>query len=265
MRAIFFLPLLVILGSCTSKKGTYEASGTFQLAPPLFAVDSALFKNAATFTLQFGFPESQIRYTLDGKDVDGHSAMYTAPIQLKHSATLKAKAFHPDFRASDQVSLPIEKLVHDISKATVTLTPPPHDNYKGSGAQGLVDMQKGGLQFSGSNAWMGFQGNPITITIDLNNELELSFVKVSTLQNQGGWIFAPQKIEVLSGTQEIGKITIESAEEQQDNQLAMIAVPLKKGTYSQLTLQVYPLDEIPQWHQGKGTAPWLFMDEILVE
>jgi hypothetical protein len=229
------------------------------------AVDSALFKNATTFTLQLGFPESRIRYTLDGKDVDVHSPIYEAPMQLNHSALINARAFHPDFKASDQVSLQVEKLTHDISDATVTLTPPPHDNYKGSGGQGLVDMQKGGSQFRGSDEWMGFQANPVTITIDLKNELELSMVKVSYLQNQGGWIFGPQKIEVFSGSQAIGETTLENAEEQQGNRLVMITVPLKKGTYSLVTIKVFPLDEIPQWHQGKGSAPWLFMDEILVE
>ena len=265
MRTIIILLLLAVLGSCTSENKTYEASGTFQLAPPILAVDSALFKNAATFTLQLGFPESRIRYTLDGKDVDVHSPVYGAPMQLNHSALINAKAFHPDFKASDQVSLQVEKLAHDISDATVTVTPSPHDNYKGSGRQGLVDMQKGGSQFRGSDAWLGFQANPVTITIDLKNELELSTVKVSYLQNQGGWIFAPQKIEVCSGSQTIGETTLENAEEQQGNRLAMIAVPITKGTYAQVTVKVFPLDEIPPWHQGKGTAPWLFLDEILVE
>lgn len=265
MRTIIILLLLTVLGSCTSGNKTYEASGTFQLAPPILSVDSVLFKNSATMRLHFGSPESQIRYTLDGKDVDSNSPIYTTPIVVTQAAIVKAKAYHPDFRASDQVSLAVEKLVHDISQATVALTPPPHDNYKGSGAQGLVDMQKGGSQFRGNDAWIGFQANPVTITIALKKGLELSTIKVSYLQNQSGWIFGPQKIEVLSGAEILGETFIENAEEPRGDRLAMITVPIKKGTYAQLKLQVYPIDEIPQWHQGKGSAPWLFLDEILVE
>ena len=265
MKTIMILLLLAVLGSCTTENRTFETTGTFQLAPPILTVDSALFKNATTFTLQFGFPESRIRYTLDGNDVDGHSPIYEGPVHVKHSTIINAKAFHPDFKASEQISLQVEKLIHDISDAAVTLTPSPHDSYKGSGAQGLVDMKKGRLQFRGSDAWLGFQANQVTIDIDLKNEMELSMLKVSTLQNQGGWIFSPQKIEVFSGSQALGETILENVGEQQANRLAMTAVPLKKGTYSQLTVKVYPLDEIPQWHQGKGTVPWLFMDEILVE
>ena len=265
MRTGLFFLLLAILGSCTSGNKTYEASGTFQLAPPILSVDSMLFKNSATLSLHFGFPDSQIRYTLDGKDVDSNSPIYTAPIVVTQAATLKAKAYHPDFRASDPVTLHVEKLTHDISQATVTLTPLPHDNYKGSGAQGLVDMQKGGLHFRGNDAWLGFQANPITITIAFKKALELSTITLSCLQNQGGWIFGPQKIEVLSGPETLGETFIENVGEPQENRMAMLAVPIKKGTYAQLTLQVYPMNEIPQWHQGKGSAPWLFIDEILVE
>lgn len=265
MKQIFFILILTILCSCTTENGTYEASSAIQLATPIVEVDSLFFKNNAKLTLHFGLPKSEIRYTLDGKGVDHDSPLYETPIALKNSTTVTIKAFHPDFKESEEVSLQVEKITHDISNATIEIQPLPHDNYKGSGAQGMVDMHKGGLQFRGGNKWMGFQANPVTINMDLAKAMELSMVKVSCLQNQSGWIFGPKKIRVLNGSQEIGNISIASVSEKQDNRLKLISVPLKKGKYAQLTVQIYPLDEIPQWHQGKGSAPWLFLDEILVE
>ena len=35
--------------------------------------------------------------------------------------------------------------------------------------------------------------------------------------------------------------------------------------YSKDYVVIENMDSIPEWHPGKGTLPWLFLDEILVE
>ena len=265
MKLISLILIVTTLISCNIEKHSYDETGNFQLAVPILKVDSTLFKNSTMVTMNLGFPNSEIRYTTDGKEVEPNSPVYNDPLKLDHSATIKAKVFHNDFKSSEQTTLQVTQIANNISNSSISIEPQPHENYKGLGAAGLIDMQKGSLQFRSGNKWLGFQTSPVSITIDLNNEMSLSLLKVSCLQNQGGWIFTPKKITVFSESGEIGEITIKNASKKQENQLKIISIPIKEGTYSKLKIMVYSLNEIPQWHQGKNTFPWLFLDEILVE
>ncbi|NNG10719.1 MAG: hypothetical protein HKM92_11140 [Arenibacter sp.] len=265
MKYISLLLVVFVFVSCRTDRVSYEETGRFQLAAPIINVDSILFKETTKVTMSFGFPNSKIHYTLDGTEVDQVSAIYGDPIVLNQAATIKAKAFHHDFKSSEQVAAQVEKITHNISDASITIEPQPHANYPGLGAKGLVDMQKGSSQFRSGDKWLGFQADKTTITLDLAKELQLSLLKVSCLQNQGGWIFAPKKITVFSESGQIGEITLDDTAKKQENQLKIMVVPIVAGSYSKLKVVVTALNEIPEWHPGKGTLPWLFLDEILVE
>ncbi len=265
MKCIAALLIFSVLVCCKTDRVSYEETGNFQLAAPIIHVDSTLFKQKATITLSFGFPNSEIRYTLDGNEVDQESPVYEGPFEVNKAATITTKAFHTDFRSSEPTTARVEKIIHNISNAAINIEPQPHENYKGQGATTLIDLQKGSAQFRIGTQWLGFQTDKTTITIDLANASQLSLLKVSCLQNQGGWIFSPTEIMVHSGSKEVGKIVVVNAGERQENQLKVIPVPIEAGNYSQLTITVLSLDEIPQWHQGQGTTPWLFLDEILIE
>lgn len=265
MRYIAVFLSLATFVSCNLEKPSYGEADNFQLAVPLLKVDSVLFKNSSRIQMALGFPDSEIRYTTNGKAVEASSALYTGPMTLDHSATIKAKAFHSNFKSSEQAMIQVTQIANNIANASIELSPKPHENYKGLGAAGLIDMQKGGLQFRSSKQWLGFQASTVTITLTLATEMPLSLLKVSSLQNQGGWIFAPKKITVYSESRQIGEITINDVAEKQENQLKITAVPFAEGDYTKLKIVVTALDEIPEWHPGKGTLPWLFLDEILVE
>lgn len=265
MKWIYFILVFSTLISCEIEKESHDEPGNFQLAIPIIQVDSTLFKNSANVTMNFGHPNSEIRYTIDGKEVGPGSPIYNGPLTLEHTTTIKAKVFHNDFKSSEQTKLQITQIANNISNAIIKLEPQPNENYKGLGATGLIDMQKGSLQFRSGSKWLGFQSAQVIIDIGLSSEMSLSLLKVSCLQNQGGWIFSPKRIAVFSESVEVGEVTIENVSNKQGNQLRTIPIPIKKGTYSKLKVRVYSLNEIPQWHQGKGTLPWLFLDEILVE
>ena len=265
MRYIALFLSVAMLVSCNFEKPAYGEAGNFQLAVPLLSADSLLFKNTSLVSMEFGFPYSEIRYTTNGKEVEPDSPIYNDSLTLDRSATIKAKAFHSDFKSSEQAMVQVTQIANNIANASIELSPQPHENYKGLGAAGLIDMQKGGLQFRSDKQWLGFQASPVTITLTFANKMQLSKLKVSSLQNQGGWIFAPKKITVYSESRQIGEITLDDATEKQENQLRIIPIPIKEGAYSKLRIMIYALNEIPQWHQGKSTMPWLFLDEILVE
>lgn len=265
MRYTTLLISIAMLVACNLEKPSFGAAGNFQLAEPLLTVDSLLFKNTSQISMTLGFPNSEIRYTTNGTAVEASSELYTGPLTLDRSATIKAKAFHSDFKSSEEATIQVTQIANNISNAIIDLSVPPHENYKGLGAVGLTDMQKGSLQFRSGNQWLGFQESSVTINLTLATKMRLSILKVSSLQNQGGWIFAPKKITVFSELKQIGELLLDNAADKQENQLKIITVPLTEGDYAQLKIVVTSLEKIPEWHPGKGTLPWLFLDEILVE
>jgi len=96
-------------------------------------------------------------------------------------------------------------------------------------------------------------------------EFEDPIIVVSALTNQSNWIFAPGKVEVFHGDSLIGEMTYLKSKKETLNKATFLNVPVKKGIYDTLKVVIYPLEEIPEWHQGKGTTPWVFIDEIIIQ
>lgn len=77
-------------------KGTpwHDASLARKEPPvPMFSSSSAVFTDELKVTLATALPGLEIRYTTDGTAPGKLSALYTAPLTLKQSSTLKAVAF----------------------------------------------------------------------------------------------------------------------------------------------------------------------------
>ena len=74
--------------------GAYEAIPANTVATPTFTpLDGATFAGSQAVTLACATAGAAIRYTLDGSDPTAASALYTAPVQLTQTTTVKARAF----------------------------------------------------------------------------------------------------------------------------------------------------------------------------
>ncbi|MDD4310107.1 MAG: chitobiase/beta-hexosaminidase C-terminal domain-containing protein [Candidatus Cloacimonetes bacterium] len=76
------------------------ATATYQInitgLSPIFTPVSGTYPNAIIVTLTYPHPDSQIRYTLDGTEPNTSSALYSAPIYIESTTTIRAKAYEPD-------------------------------------------------------------------------------------------------------------------------------------------------------------------------
>ncbi|MEE9361559.1 MAG: chitobiase/beta-hexosaminidase C-terminal domain-containing protein [Cellulophaga sp.] len=266
MKNFIVVLLLSTLLSCQQKeKEVFASTNSFQLSPPLGRVDSALFKNLAKISLDFKYPEAQIRYTKNGTEVTNNSPLYKGTISTTKSTKIRARVFHPEFASSAEIELQVVQIKKNISTSVVTITPEANANYSGNGSSSLIDLQKGTLQFRTEKKWLGFQSKTVTVDLTFQEETKISKVILSALIDQSGWIFSPSTVSVFSRGMEIGKVIVSSVVEQQPSQLKYIKIPIKKQNYSSLKIKIESLETIPEWHQGKGTSPWLFIDELLVE
>ena len=88
-------------------------------APPFVAAGQASFTNSTRVTLSCRTTDARIRYTLDGTEPHADSSLYTGPVTLTESTTLKAKAFAPDKAPSPTITHPVQK-VELVSPAQVS-------------------------------------------------------------------------------------------------------------------------------------------------
>ncbi len=104
-------PVLLSTGTTLKAKGfqsgwadsdTATATYTYNfgtLAAPTMSPGAGTYADSVDVTLSAA-PYATIRYTTNGSDPTASSTVYTTPIGLNVTTTLKAKAFHPDYTTS---------------------------------------------------------------------------------------------------------------------------------------------------------------------
>ena len=251
------------------KRWNYASDFNFQLADPVISSSSIFFEKENKIELSFAYDGAKLYYTLDGSEPTQNSAIYTQPVSVYKSGTFKAKAFFSTFHPSNTVSVNYLKITKKYPLNNITLIEPPNKNYPGTGATGLIDLKKGSNDFR-ENKWMGFRENNLETIIEFTEEVSLKKVTASILSNPDAWIFPPSGMEVLISEDgrdfhEIAKKEFILIHENIQTGPQFISVDFKKEQSRFLKIIVKNLAEIPEWHPGKGTPAWIFIDEILTE
>jgi hypothetical protein len=83
-----------VAGMADSAVASASYTRLAQVGTPVFApVSGTTFVSAQAVTITCATPGAAIRYTLDGSEPTAGSTLYTAPLQLTQTATVKARAF----------------------------------------------------------------------------------------------------------------------------------------------------------------------------
>ncbi|MHB1456240.1 MAG: chitobiase/beta-hexosaminidase C-terminal domain-containing protein [Armatimonadota bacterium] len=69
-------------------------------ATPVFTPDGGTYTGQQTVTISCATDGSTIRYTTDGTTPTTSSTLYSAPVSITSSETLRARAWHPSYRSS---------------------------------------------------------------------------------------------------------------------------------------------------------------------
>jgi hypothetical protein len=102
--------------------GNPETSGTYtlQVASPTLTPEQGIYANSVDVALACATPGAAIRYTLNGTMPTSASALYSTPLRLTGTATVKAKAFKAGMTESA-----LESGTYLVQVAPPTLTPAP--------------------------------------------------------------------------------------------------------------------------------------------
>jgi hypothetical protein len=241
----------------------------FQLATPNINSESILFEKENRIQLTLNLPETKIHYTLDGSEPNELSPLFDEKIILKKSAILKAKAFQYQFLPSEIVQAEFIKLGQAKQIKKINLNRIPNKNYQGKGADGLIDRKKGTTNFK-TNEWLGFSDEDLEATIEFEQKTTFQKITPSFLSDQNAWIFLPKEVEILiSDDGEIyhskAKKEVKTTLENSSSELHFSELNFENQEAKFVKILIRNLSSIPEWHPGKGTPPWLFIDEIIIE
>ena len=210
--------------------------------------------------------DAPIHYTLDGTVPTAQSQLYTGPVTVTQTCTLKAVAMN---EGAEKDVLSIEIPLHKALGKTVTYSRRPHPRYASGLPQSLVDGIRGPQIFK-SQEWGAWNGDPVSLTIDMGQAEPFSSVTVGMISDKPSYVFFPEKIIVEvsedgENFREFGKADIGVPDDTEPDELAdymFTSVHEESARYIRITIT--PVKNIPDWHYAAGRRTYVFVDELIV-
>lgn len=247
------------------------AAGKAELLVPVpyFSSSTTAFADSLTVGIEKLPTETgRIVYALNAVP-DEQSTEFTHNLELYETTTIYARIYRKyDGREIGGPVVHYTFRKFDNSKS-ITLTPPPANQYSGSNPSALTDGMFGGPDYR-SVGWQGFEGQNVVAEIALQQSMQLSKVLVHALQDTKSWIFFPKGMVVEYSTdgktwKKAGKVLNKTVPDKKEGtvlgDLELDFSPVE-AKYVRVTVENY--GSCPSWHLGAGGKTWIFLDEITV-
>lgn len=224
--------------------------------------------DALMISMHTDIPNAKIYYTIDGSLPGEEAAQYDTVFALDHSAVVKAR-----LRVKGQMKDHVaerEFFIHKAAGKEVSYRNQYSPKYTAGGSLGLVDGIKGSIHHSDGH-WQGFSGDDVEVVIDLGKSQAISQISVSFLQNMTTWIFLPATVSFMVADnpdgpwQSAGKFINSVPMEEKETVIKDFSRKLKDVQARYVKLVAQNPGPCPDWHPGKGSPSWVFVDEIVVE
>lgn len=209
--------------------------------------------------------DDPIYYTLDGQDPTEKSLKYTKPFTIDQSVVLKTMAVHPDRTSKISVN------TIRFNKATlkpVVLLQPNESRFSPDGPVVLVDGRNGNHSFD-TGAWLAVAGNDLEAVINMQAETILSSASVHVYVRKDAWLFDARgfSVSVSSDNKNYKEVASQEYKQMQESDSdGIIEHELSfdpcKATY--VKIKVISEKSMPDWHWDAGKAPFLLVDEIIL-
>lgn len=224
----------------------------------LYEIDGEIYtENGQTYyALQTLIDNKTIRLALNGSDPKPDSRIYTKPIAIDTSVTIKAAVYNDREMLSSVFTESIN--YHKAVGKQISIDKQPHASYSGSGAQGLINGISGSSKRYGDKEWLGFWGEDIEIVIDLGEEVDIKTIETRFHNGKGQWIYAPKEVKVELDN----NLLIYDVEPSDDVHIPVTFKPNQRSRYIRLRVPNYGV--IPDGKQGAGNNAWTFIDEIII-
>jgi beta-N-acetylhexosaminidase len=208
--------------------------------------------------LECEVPNADIRYALGDTPIE-KAKKYTQPIPFNESTTFKATVFSG--KATNTITTG-EVTFHKAIAKKMSYSPLYHKKYQGQGEMTLTNVVRGSKNFL-DGQWLGWLGDDVTLTLDLEQATEVSEVRIGAMDYQASGIYFPIKFAVALSTD--GKNYREVATHNEP------CIVRGKPSLKDFILKFNPQDARyiklslkNVKNPPKGGDAWLFIDEVLV-
>ena len=208
-----------------------------------------------------------IYYTLDGSEPTKSSLRYEDTLVIYKTAKFRAVAIRPTSGSGRIVSEEI-----NFNKATtrpITLKLQPSATYAFDGPITLVDGLKGNDNYA-TGRWLGFIGGDMEAVIDLEESTEINKVSTQAVVDMSAWIMGSTGlvVSVSDDNQEFREIA--SRDYPLETDIGKHCVETYEVAFEPITTRyvkvlVKRTKALPPGHNGEGTTPYMFIDEISIE
>jgi len=145
---------------------------------------------------------------------------------------------------------------HQGINKTINLLTPFSQRYPAEGKRALIDGSTGSKDFRDGH-WQGFDGDDMTVVIDLESRTTLKQISVSFLQNTGALIFLPSEIQIAvsKNGEDFEKITVIENDVSQRKSEGFIKEFLHNfsdESFRYLRLSAKNIGACPDWHPNAG-------------
>ncbi len=210
--------------------------------------------------------DTPIRYTLDGSEPTLESEVYTEPIEIRESCTVKARS-----ERNGKMTRLYEKsfLQHKAMGRPVQTLTDPHPNYVYKCPDMLTDGLRGKGPYNSSD-FAGWHEKPFEAVVEMDGT-PYSTLTLSTCVFRYDYVFGP--LDLVVYTSEDGREYTEAAraeyaveggvDDGNGCQEYMVSFPETSAKYLKVTARC--IESLPEWHDGRGKPGFLFIDEIIVK
>lgn len=136
-------------------------------------------------------PDMEVRYTMDGTMPTAQSALYTRPLVLTGTKTIKAATFSSGKQMGRTLELPV--VWNPVTAKTI----------KSIGADNidlLVNGVRGSLKYTDSEWCSWMKNDTVSFTLDLKNPETVNRLTLGSITNYGMAVHKPARIEILAST-----------------------------------------------------------------
>lgn len=213
-------------------------------------------------------PGALIYLTRDGSEPTEASELYTGGVVLEEeTTTLKARAYRDDMYKSPVAT---KRFIHVPHDYTVRYQAQPEEAYTAGGSLALVDGVTGSPNFRDGN-WQGFLDQPLSVTIDLKEEMNLKSLSTHFLVDQGSWIFLPETVTFSLSTngyqyREVFRAPLDADKQVDGSMIRPLEQSFSGEPARYIRVEATPMESPPLWHSPNAEGGiWLFVDEVSFE